>query len=105
MQHIYDKLVELLGENVLLTMLLTILVGNYVNAVASLGKILFKAPRGWDSAASRLKADADKLGGPALSKAHHINGSITISMPIGALVHTGHPPGIHIGPVAEIGID
>ena len=107
MQHLYDKLVELIGENRFLMMLLTIFVVKFVKAVFDVGKFLFKAARGWDSAADRLEAAADNCAKRALSKVHHATGSIPLTMGIkaGALVYTGHAPGFHIGPVAEMRID
>ena len=107
MQHFYDKLAELLGEYTLWRMFLFMFVVGFVKAVFDVGKFLFMAARGWDSAAGRLDAAATNCAKRALSKAHHGNGSITLSMGIKAarLVFTGHPPGVHIGPSAEVRIN
>ena len=83
-----------------------ILIGRIADVLEIIGA-MWVAVVLWKIAGQRLGRTADNCAERALSKAHHVNGSIPLSIGIktAALVYTGHAPGVHIGPVAEMRID
>ena len=62
---------------------------------------------GWQRAKRRLGRTADNCANRAMSVRHIGHGAINLNLGIktAALVYTGHAPGVHIGPVAEMRID
>jgi hypothetical protein len=66
----------------------------FIDVVACGSAVAYVATK-WEKAQHRR----DSVGKRALSKAHHINGSVTLTLGIkaAALVYTGHRPGIRIG--------